>query len=104
MTEAIDLDHDNPGPQSTTDGPMYEATIRFSVPVAATREQIAEAIAYQLGGGSIDQANPVVDSEGLRRVECDHVNPLGYRVVTDWEAEDERRARRGRSRIVRDAQ
>jgi hypothetical protein len=95
-----ELRHDDPEPQTIFEGREYEATIRFCVTAEATEDQIAEYIAFELGGGGIDNDHPML-RENLNRVDVDEVRSTGSQRFTDWGPLEADKRRHGRGRIER---
>lgn len=98
------IDHNNKGAQTEYNGRVCSATVEVSLRIKgeATEDQVAEWLEYEIGGGTISMANPLVRGEvdaSFRDVEVYFIRLKDMWAYTDWEAQRPDGGRSGRGRI-----
>ena len=85
------------------EGREFKAEITFCLIEDATDEQIWEWLEYELGGGSIASAHPLIESGAcLNRVRVDDLRRTDRRYFTDWGPRSKDGSRQGRGRLEYD--
>lgn len=82
------LDVENAGPQVVGHGRIHRLEVEVCVSRDASPEQIASAIAYELGSGAIDLDHPLFDG-GWEFHDVLHREDTGVVAFTLWDAADE---------------
>ena len=100
---AATQDYSKP-PRTEFEGRKFTAQIEFCIVEDATDDQIWEWLEYEIGGGSIASAHPLVESGAqLSRVSVTDLRNTGYRIYTDWGPTSADGKCSGKGRVERDA-
>ena len=104
MTGATVRDYTAP-PRTEFEGREFRAEITFLLKEEATDDEIREWLEYELGGGSIASAHPLVEAGAcLNRTEVNHLRRTGYSRFTDWGPTSKDGSAKGTSRVERNDQ
>jgi hypothetical protein len=89
-------------PRTEYEGREFKAEITFCLIEDATEDEIWEWLEYELGGGSIASAHPLVkNGASLNRVSVDDLRPTGSYRYTDWGATSKDGRCSGKGRVER---